>query len=126
MLRDHCPRRWTRGLGAGLLAALCCLGTTAAQQPDLQVATIDATGVTGDWQTLVIAGSVDVDVEYTGGAASGGPFDVLAFEDRNGNGAYDPGTDLALGSTSVAGVGAGATVTVTVGVSGTVTFPGRT
>lgn len=87
---------------------------------DLGVPSMDASGVVGDWQTLAIGGSVDVDVANVGGSAVG-PFDVVLFEDAAGEGSLD-GADLVLGSTTVGLLTGDTTTTLTIPVSGTVRF----
>jgi hypothetical protein len=101
-----------------LVTSLC--GASFAQQADLRVTALDATGVVGDHQGLTIGGSVAVSLENAGSGGTGAGFDVLLFEDANANGTYDAGTDRELGATSVAALGAGAMTQVNVGVSGLV------
>lgn len=115
-------RSSTLGITVGSLTALLLAAAPAtAQQPDLVANSVDDSGVTGDWQNLLITGSVDVELENTGTAPTGA-FALTLFEDRDGNGAFDPGTDLVLGTHNVTDVAAGATTTETVSVSGAVTF----
>lgn len=104
------------------LAAVALLAAAArAQLPDLVVGSVDDTNVTGDWQTLVIGGSVDVTLSNAGPGGTVLPFQLLAFEDRNLNGSFD-GADLALGSVSVPAMLSGDLLIVTLPVSGQVRF----
>lgn len=89
---------------------------------DLRVNSVDHAGVIGNWQTRVIGGSVDVEVENAGGDTSGIPVDLVLFEDSNDNGTYEPGTDLLLGSAVVPVLLSGETQVLTVPVAGTVVF----
>lgn len=108
---------------AALVSPLALFPSVAlGQQPDLRVTGMDVGGVVGDLQALTIAGSLTVDVENAGVAGTGAAFDVLLFEDANGNGAYDAGTDVMLGAAASAALGAGASNMVVVPVSGAVQF----
>ena len=93
-----------------------------SQQPDLRVVSVDDAGVVGNWQSLSITGSLAVGIENHGGVAAVGTFDVVAYQDENGNSNYDAGTDTLLGSTVVAGLGATAGLNLTLPVAGTVRF----
>jgi len=109
----------------GLLSAIAIAMAPSAAPPlgiaDLTVNSVDHANVTGDWQTLTIGGTVDVEIENLGGADAGG-FDLLLFEDLNDNGVYDAGTDTQLGLVAVAGLTAGTSQVESVPVSGEVTF----
>lgn len=64
---------------------------------DLIANPVDRSGIFGDWQTLMITGTVSVDVCNEGDAPSTA-FQVLFFEDRNRSGKYDRSHDQALRS----------------------------
>jgi len=95
---------------------------TLPQVIDLSVSLVDRSGVTGDWQTLAVSGSVAARLANQGGAPAVGEFSVTFFEDANGNSVFDAGTDTVLGRVAQNGLAARTTVTVTSPVSGTVTF----
>ena len=107
---------------------ILCAWSPAAQEglrgggPDLVTLSVDSAGVAGDWQTLVIGGTVQVDVENVGFSGAAGSFDVTVFEDTNGNGAYDVVGDVLLGGAVVPGLASGAQVSLIIAVAGTVTF----
>lgn len=92
--------------------------------PDLTVEAIVATGISTDSQTLQLSGSLQPTIRNLGGAVNS-PFSVQVFEDRNGNGLYEAGSDLQVGTTIVNSLGAGATVSPSISVSGTLLFAGN-
>ncbi|MEM1449098.1 MAG: FG-GAP-like repeat-containing protein [Planctomycetota bacterium] len=83
---------------------------------------MDSAAVVGDAQDLTITGTVTVDLENVGTAGTGVGFDVLLFEDSDGDGAYDPAVDNALGSAPSAALAAGGTASVPVPADGRVLF----
>ena len=93
--------------------------------PDLTVEAISTAGVSTDSQTLAISGSLTPTIRNAGGGAAANPFLVRIFEDRNGNGAFDAGTDALLGSANIASLGAGAAASPAIALSGTVQFVGN-
>ena len=106
------------------LAALLCIPGAALAGPDLTVTEVDAGSVVTDSQALTISGTLQVGIRNIGDAAAG-PLEVLAFEDRDGNGLFDAG-DVALGSgLQAGGLAPGAAAEVPVPVSGTVLFAGN-
>ena len=90
--------------------------------PDLTVSSVDATGATQNIQTLEINGEVTARVANSEATDAAGPFSVLLFEDRNHNGAFDPGTDNVLGDASVPMLAADSTTTIPIPVSGRLLF----
>jgi hypothetical protein len=88
-----------------VLITLSALGGSAlsARASDLVVSDVDASSVAFDCRTAAGAGTVEVTVENVGGTPTGSGFDVLLFEDQNGNGTYDNGLDLFLGQANVPG-----------------------
>src|SRR5215471_18937505 len=72
--------------------------TVLAGGVDLTVASVDASAVNTDPNTLVATGSVRVQIGNQGGSLFSGSFNILLFEDRNGNGIYEAGVDNALGT----------------------------
>jgi hypothetical protein len=97
----------------------------AANAPDLVVSSVDAGGVTFGPGERDVTGTVSATITNTGAADTGAGFIVLFFEDKNGNGSYDSGSDIVLGSTTLAALAAGTTVVAGVEVSGTVSFRGN-
>jgi hypothetical protein len=90
--------------------------------PDLVVEAVDSSGVSGDWQTLEVSGTVSAEVTNRGNADAVGTYSVVFFEDADGNGGYDPGIDLQLGVTTSADLAPGASTIITDTISGTVSF----
>ena len=108
---------------ARLALAACVLAPAAwSQNPNLRVASIDTSGVVGNWQALSIGGALQVDVENTSSQPAAQSFDVLAFDDLDFDGFFSPGIDNVLGVASVAGLGAGAQLGVSIPLSGAVRF----
>ena len=110
-----------------------CLGTVlfalvlpAAAQPDLRITNLNTAAVVTNGQTLVISGSLGFSIANEGTTAVSTPFTVTLFEDRNLNGAYDPGTDVVLGTmVEAVAIPAGTSVVRSVALSGTVLFKGN-
>ncbi|MCA8977883.1 MAG: VCBS repeat-containing protein [Planctomycetes bacterium] len=103
---------------------LTCLTAAVSFTPaqtDLIVRSIDRTALVGDWQDLQILGNVGAAVSNLGTAASG-PCTLLFFEDSNGNGTYDAGTDVVFGQAAVPAVAGGQQVVVSAALSGPVRF----
>lgn len=93
---------------------------------DLSVTALDTAAVVTDSQTLMISGALSVTINNMGSDAVNAAFSVIAFEDRNSNGAFNQGTDLLLGSTDFpGGVGANASTNLSIALSGIVTFKGN-
>lgn len=90
--------------------------------PDLVVRRVDATGVSGDWQTLQVNGNVIVEIANVGPAPASTPFTITLFEDRNGNGLFEAGTDNVLGSVGLSNLGSNRTNNLGCAVAGTVAF----
>ncbi|HET9315695.1 MAG TPA: FG-GAP-like repeat-containing protein, partial [Vicinamibacteria bacterium] len=97
---------------------------TVAPAPDIVVDRVDAAGASVDGQTLAVSGSVDVMLRNASTTATG-PFSVTLFEDRNQDGAYQPGNDELLGVAEHPGLAGGATATLTAPVEGTLLFVGN-
>jgi RHS repeat-associated protein len=93
-------------------------------RPDLAAGAIDASSFQVDPQTLGTAGSLSTTVANIG-AGEAGPFEVTFFEDRNGNGTLDVGTDAVLGVAGVPGIEPGQTALATATASGAVLFAGN-
>jgi RHS repeat-associated protein len=72
-----------------------------APTPDLIVTSVDASAVTGDWQSLAVAGPVQVTISNIGEGNTLGTFEVQLFEDSSFNGRWDPGVDTSHGSVAV-------------------------
>lgn len=99
------------------------LATTQATAADLAVGSVDVSALTTHAQTLVIIGSVRIEIQNQGAGASAGQFTVLLFEDRNNNGTYQSGVDSVLGTESFTGsIDSNAVAQLDVRVSGVVQF----
>ncbi|MBI5634421.1 MAG: VCBS repeat-containing protein, partial [Nitrospirae bacterium] len=93
------------------------------QGPDLTINSLGTANMVTDTQTLLIAGTIDVTLQNKGNQAAGIPLELTAFEDTDGNGTLDPGTDNILGRfTYTNNLAAGAAETVAFPVSGNVLF----
>lgn len=90
--------------------------------PDLVVTEVDVSAVVTDCQTLTLGGSVVATVKNIGQAGTGVASSVVFFADRNGNGVYDSGTDLVLGSGSIGSLAPNQTGPVAAVVAGTAAF----
>lgn len=93
-----------------------------AERPDLLAVSVDASGLTVDGQTLAAGGTVSGQVTNGGGTAAA--FEATFFEDRDGDGGFDPAVDGLLGTTAVASLNPGQTATASAAVSGSVQFAG--
>ena len=108
------------------LVLLTALSLGCLPGPDLVVSAIDLAGLVVDGQVPAISGQLDVDVENSGNLSATGPIELRAFEDRDGDEAFDPAVDVLLGNAVLGGaVAAGAIVPVTIPVSGQVLFGGN-
>lgn len=93
---------------------------------NLTITALNTAGVVTDSQTLVTSGNLAVTIKNLGADAVNAQFRVIAFEDRNGNGAFNQGVDLLLGSTQFTdGVPANSSASLGISLSGTVTFKGN-
>ena len=91
--------------------------------PDFKVIAVRHSNAHTDPQTLQLTGTVDVDITNVGTQIAPAGVAVLAFGDVNLNSAYDAGTDVVLGQTTLATVlTPGQTTTVHITVSGTQLF----
>lgn len=98
------------------------LANPLAGSPDLAVSRVSHGGVAGDWQQLVVDGSLTANVLNRGDAPTGSPFRVTFFSDDDGDQQLSPGTDTVLGQSDVAALDAETTVTVTQRLQGSVRF----
>jgi hypothetical protein len=90
---------------------------------DFAVSRVDASTVNTDTHTLIIDGTVRVDIENRGGSFFAGNFSTLLFEDRNNDGAYQGNLDNVLGTEVFAGsIASNAVVPLSVRVSGVMLF----
>jgi hypothetical protein len=90
---------------------------------DLQVQSVKRHTTQTDPQTLRVSGALQVQVRNAGTQAAPANVAVLAFQDGNGNGQYDPSTDTMLGqATLTAALGTGQSQTLTIDVSGLLPF----
>ncbi|MCM3869899.1 MAG: putative Ig domain-containing protein [Pyrinomonadaceae bacterium] len=94
-----------------------------AQGIDLTVAAVDISALTTNSQSLVVTGSVRVEIQNLGGSLFAGDFQTLLFEDRNDNKTYQMGVDLQLGMARFSGtIDSAGMVQLDVPVSGVVLF----
>ncbi len=134
MKRPSTLERGTRPLSPACDAVICALigfwasgllHTHAAPLPDLMVASVDASAVVADCQSLLVAGTASALIRNTGPGDMVSAFRVVFFEDRNGNRMYDAGVDEELGSATQAALGPGAEATVVSPLSGQLRFRGN-
>lgn len=91
--------------------------------PDLQLLAVSRTGAASDPQSLAVSGSVQAAVVNKGLAPTDRAVELLAFEDRNRNGRYDPDIEPLLGKAAMPTILAvGASTQVSVPVSGALLF----
>lgn len=90
---------------------------------DLQVEAVKRHTTQTDPQTLRVSGALQVQVRNAGTQVAPANVPVLAFQDSNGNGLYDPSSDAVLGQAVLtAALGAGQSQTLTIDVSGLLPF----
>lgn len=90
---------------------------------DLQVQSVKRHTTQTDPQTLRVSGALQVQVRNAGTLPAPANVPVLAFQDSNGNGQYDPSADTVLGQTTLpAALGAGQSQTLTIDVAGSLPF----
>jgi hypothetical protein len=93
--------------------------------PDLVIGDVDAGGTALDCTDLEIGGEVVATVRNEGDGTAA-PFDVIFFEDSNGNGEWDDGIDLFLGTgASSSDLAAGEETMISAVIGGAVTFAGN-
>ena len=96
----------------------------ACEVADLTIQDIDKSGASYEPQALTISGVVAATISNLGSVDAIGPFDVLFFEDTDGDGQFSIG-DQTLGSTVYGGtLAGGASASVSAGVAGPVQFAG--
>jgi hypothetical protein len=116
---------WRTGSGDAY-AGDSIAGAAPGPGPDLTVLEVDASGVNTDCQTLLAEGTVSAIVRNDGTTPTGAGFAVVFFEDANGNGSFEVGTDLLFGDDVVAGsLDAGEETTVSTPLSAAVAFAGN-
>ena len=96
----------SRWVASSLLTlSLLSLGgiRASALASDLIVTEVNTTALAHDCRTAAASGNVAVTVENVGGTPTGAGFNVVLFEDQNGNGGYDSGVDLFLAQATVPG-----------------------
>jgi RHS repeat-associated protein len=106
-------------------AATDTVTVTVADRSDLVVQAVDVSAVVTDGQTLAVSGSVAATVANIGGGPAPGAFTVTFFEDRNGNGTFEPAEDNPLGAATRDGLPPGGSAVVTAAVAGSVLFLGN-
>ena len=117
---DRCRRTLTVALLAGGLAGFSV--THGQSLPDLKVLAVDTSDVVTDCQTLALNGTAVATLQNAGGSGTSLGFQLLFFDDVNGNGKYDTGLDAVLGSASVPALSAGEVVAVSAAVAGAAAF----
>jgi len=105
----------------GQLTASDDTAVSVSLLPDLIVSALDASEVVVDAHTLNASGPVSATVSNLG-PGSAGAFTLLFFTDANGNGTYEPTTDVLLATTPQASLAAGESRSVAVPATGKVTF----
>ncbi|HUL80025.1 MAG TPA: FG-GAP-like repeat-containing protein, partial [Vicinamibacteria bacterium] len=107
-----------------LLTSSADVMLTIVPLPNLVAGPVDDKALVVDGQTLHVGGQLSVPASNPSPTAVSQPFTVTFFEDRNGDAAYEPGTDALLGQTVVPGVPPGGTVTAQASASGELLFRG--
>jgi choice-of-anchor C domain-containing protein len=108
-----------------LIVLMMGMGLCGQSLPDLTVASISTTNVTTDTQSLLVSGTLGVTVRNLG-APVATVFRVVAWEDRDGNGVLNAGTDVTLGSAASNGtIATGGDQVVVIPIAGRVLFRGN-
>ncbi len=94
-------------------------------QADLTISEIQTNGVVYDGQQLSVAGTISARITNEGSADVINPFDVLFFEDLDGDRNYTAAVDNALGGAVVGGLSTGQSVPVSAQLSGHMAFVGN-
>ena len=115
--------RFIQSSNAMAVIVILLFTAPADAQTDLVAVSVATGGTTIDAQTLVLGGTVAVEIQNAGAAAAGA-FDVLVFEDRDFDDAFGP-LDLLLGTIPVAGLASGAVTTENIAVGGVLLFRGN-
>ncbi|BEP92019.1 hypothetical protein GmRootA79_04030 [Acidovorax sp. A79] len=90
---------------------------------DLQIVAVRRHTTQTDPQTLRVSGAIQVQVRNAGTQDATANVPVLAFQDGNGNGQYDVGSDTVLGqSTLASALAAGQSQTASISVAGLLPF----
>lgn len=91
--------------------------------PDLRILSVSRAAALSDAQSLLLAGTVQAVVVNQGLAPTDRAVTLLAFEDRNRNGRYDPDVDVVLGQATLPDLLAvGASAAVGIPVKGSLLF----
>lgn len=94
-----------------------------AKGPDLVPLEFDLLGTTTDPQSLRVSGTAKIKFQNKGDDKVATPFRITVFEDKDGDGIYTAGTDLALGSWDYATpMNPNMVGVVSINLAGTVTF----
>lgn len=90
---------------------------------DLQVQSVKRHTTQTDLQTLRVSGALQVQVRNAGAQVAPVNVPVLAFQDSNGNGQYDPSSDTVLGQAALtAALGSGQSQALTIDIAGLLPF----
>ena len=107
------------------VATITIEGAGSVFGPDLVPVKLSLSGATTDPQTLAITGNALVTFQNKGDEKITSSFDVLVFEDKDGNGQYTPGVDNLLGSgTNTMALWPNGANILSVPLAGKVSFPG--
>jgi len=91
--------------------------------PDLKILSIDRSATGTDLITLNYSGTLTLEVGNKGTATAPSNIALLAFHDSNRNNTYDPGVDLLMGQTTIAGgITVDGTATASLSVEGVLPF----
>ncbi|MCA9888991.1 MAG: hypothetical protein KC546_11495, partial [Anaerolineae bacterium] len=91
---------------------------------DLEPTTLDTSNLMTDLDTLAVSGSIGLDVTNSGSADINNDFDIIFYEDLNGNQTYEAKSDLLLSTVTQSGLAAGETVTIDAPAGGRMRFAG--
>lgn len=91
--------------------------------PDLTIQSIDRSGLLTDARRLTVSGTLTATIANIGTAAAPSNIELLAFQDANLNGTYDPGIDVVLGRTTTsAEITVGGESPLSISIQGPVPF----
>lgn len=112
--------------GVNCIFLISVSATAIGQEVDLTIAPVDTSSLVADYQTLSVRGTVAANVENSGSADVTADTRVAFFEDENGNGHYEPGVDLLLGTDLLTGgVVAGGVALASASVEAKLAFGGN-
>jgi RHS repeat-associated protein len=117
--------------GVGVQEFMVCvlppedLDSTTVELPDLSVSSVDTSAIAFGSDDLRVSGRLSARIQNNGPGSTHAPFDLIVFEDRNRNQAFDRDIEFVLGEAHIPDMLlSGQTATVSVDLRGIVGFAG--